>query len=346
MSPPNSKRFRDARACRQLRHAARGSLPALALLLMIAIGTSSTVFGLSLAPEFSLTDIDGKTFHLSDYRGRVVILEFFTSWCGRCIDEIPHLKAVQTEYGTHIVILSISVEDDDTNAVLQQFRDQYQIPWIVAKDTAGLRGRYNITAYPTLYILDAEGYIRYRHVGPVEASALSNEVKEIIVYDETSPVANAGPDQIVNEDTIVTLDGSASTDNVGVTSYTWTFYDEAPQTLTGVQPTYLFQTPSSYIVTLNVTDAMGNTDINTVLITVIDVTPPTAVAESAQTLHVGSLAILDGSASTDNVGVTSYTWTFYDEAPQTLTGESLPYTFQTAGNYTISLNVTDAAGNW
>jgi cytochrome c biogenesis protein CcdA/PKD repeat protein/glutathione peroxidase-family protein len=322
------------------------SLPALGLLLVIVFGTGSVVFGLSLAPEFGLTDIDGNAFSLSDFRGRVVIAEFFTSWCGRCIDEIPHLKALQNEYDTQIEILSISVENDDTNAILRQFRDQYQIPWIVAKDTAGLRGRYNITAYPTLYIIDADGYIHYHHVGTVEASTLIDEVSQLIVSDETPPVANAGPDQIVNEDIEVTLNGSASTDNVGVTSYTWTFHDETPQTLTGMQPTYIFQTPSSYIVTLNVTDAIGNTNTDTVVVTVTDVTPPTAVAGSGQTLHVGSQAVLDGSASTDNVGVTSYTWTFHDETPQTLTEASITYPFQTPGNYTISLTVTDATGNW
>jgi cytochrome c biogenesis protein CcdA/PKD repeat protein/thiol-disulfide isomerase/thioredoxin len=346
MSLSSSKPYREPKAWRHLRHLTPWSLPALVLLLAISIGTCATVFGLSLAPEFALTDIDGNTFSLSDFHGRVVMVEFFTSWCGRCIDEIPHLKEVQNEYDSKLEILSISVEDDDTNTILRQFRDQYQIPWIVAKDTAGLRSRYNITAYPTLYIIDSEGYIRYHHIGKVEASTLIHEIDQFISYDVTPPSADAGLDQVVNEDTLVTLDGSASTDNVGVTSYTWTFHDETLQTLIGVQPTYVFQTPANYIVTLNVTDAMGNADTDTVVIAVNDVTPPTAIAGSGQTLHEGSQALFDGSASTDNVGVTSYTWTFHDETLQTLTGVSAKHTFQTRGNYTVSLNVTDATGNW
>src|SRR6266849_3745691 len=73
--------------------------------------------------------------------------------------------------------------------------------------------------------------------------------------DTVPPVANAGPDLIVNEDTTVTFDGSASTDNVGIASYTWTFMDGSMQTLSGVTASYVFATPGTYIVTLTVRDA-------------------------------------------------------------------------------------------
>jgi len=88
-------------------------------------------------------------------------------------------------------------------------------------------------------------------------------------WDNTPPVANAGTDQTVYEDTLVTFDGSGSYDNVGIVSYVWTFIDVAPQTLTGVNPTYTFHTPGVYVVTLNVTDASGNWATDTVTITVL-----------------------------------------------------------------------------
>jgi len=95
-----------------------------------------------------------------------------------------------------------------------------------------------------------------------------------IVYftiDSISPRADAGPDQIVNKTTLVTFDGIHSSDNVGITNYRWSFVDKAPTTLTGVNPTYTFNIPGNYTVTLKVTDAAGNYDIDTVTIRVLDV---------------------------------------------------------------------------
>ena len=98
------------------------------------------------------------------------------------------------------------------------------------------------------------------------------------VGDTTPPVADAGPDQTVKEDTLVTFDGSGSSDNIGITNYTWTFMDMTPQTLTGVNPTYTFATLGAHTITLKVTDAAGNYATDTVTITGFDATQPVAVS--------------------------------------------------------------------
>jgi parallel beta-helix repeat protein len=182
------------------------------------------------------------------------------------------------------------------------------------------------------YVIDAENKDNYPFVNPW-------------FLDLIPPVADAGPDQIAHEDTPVILNGEASSDNVGIVSYVWTFTDVIPQTLTGVNPTYTFQTPGIYTVTLNVTDAAGNWDTDTVTITVLDVTSPVADTGPDQTIDEDTLVTLEGWRSTDNVGVTSWTWTFTDVTPQTLTGENVTYTFTTPGIYTVTLEVSDAAGN-
>jgi len=164
--------------------------------------------------------------------------------------------------------------------------------------------------------------------------------------DTEPPVADAGPDQTVNEDTIVTFDGSGSTDNVGIVNYTWTFMDVTPKNLTGVNPTYTFETPGIYTVTLNVTDAAENWDTDVVVITVLDITPPIADAGPDQLVVQGTTVTFDGSGSTDNVGIVSYVWTFTDVTPHTLTGINPNYKFNNVGNFEVTLNVTDPAGNW
>jgi len=167
----------------------------------------------------------------------------------------------------------------------------------------------------------------------------------ITVRDGTPPVADAGPNQIVSEDVAVTFDGSASSDNVGVVNYTWMFNDGGPQTLYGVSPTHTFARPGSYSVTLTVRDAAGNSATGAMTVLVNDVTPPTASAGSDQTVDEDTIVTLVGAASSDNVAVVNYTWTFVDGTARTLYGMSPTHTFANPGSYAVTLTVRDAAGN-
>jgi len=164
--------------------------------------------------------------------------------------------------------------------------------------------------------------------------------------DTTKPVANAGPDQAVTEDTILTLDGSASTDNVAITSYTWKFIDSTLKTLTGMKPTYTFSTPGLYTVTLNVTDAAGNWATDTAIIEVVDTTSPVADAGQDRTVTVNETVTFDASASSDNLGsagIVLYEWDFGDST--TGTGQTTTHAYTSPGAYTVTLTVKDAAGN-
>jgi len=96
--------------------------------------------------------------------------------------------------------------------------------------------------------------------------------------DLLPPSADAGSDQLVNAGEAVIFDGSNSSDNVGITTYTWTFNDESGHTLTGVQATYIFHNPGEYHVTLNITDAAGFWATDSLNIIVQDLTQPTAQA--------------------------------------------------------------------
>jgi hypothetical protein len=93
--------------------------------------------------------------------------------------------------------------------------------------------------------------------------------------DTIPPKAEAGPSQTVNQGALVHFDGSGSTDNRWIASFTWTFVDGISRKLTGKNPTYAFTNAGIFTVTLNVTDAAGNWDTDTVTITVLDATPPT-----------------------------------------------------------------------
>jgi len=148
--------------------------------MVILLLCSRIVHG-GLAPDFTLTDIDGNTFSLSDFQGKVVILDFFATWCGPCVAEIPHLRSLQEEFGEDLIIISISISpSSDTVEKLQQFRQEHEIDWIVARDTIGMNDGYDVQIVPTLVILDQEGYIQYRHVDFTDESVLREEIIEII----------------------------------------------------------------------------------------------------------------------------------------------------------------------
>ncbi len=132
------------------------------------------------APDFTLTDIYGNKFSLSDFRGKVVILDFFMIRCAPCKEQVRELKEVLAEYGGQVVIISISVDPGDTDEALRAYATENGMTWKVARDTAGLADKYHITAVPTLVLIDKEGYIRHRHVGLTDSEVLIEEVGELL----------------------------------------------------------------------------------------------------------------------------------------------------------------------
>ncbi|MGD8545702.1 MAG: TlpA disulfide reductase family protein [Candidatus Bathyarchaeota archaeon] len=132
------------------------------------------------APDFSLTDIDGNQFSLSDYRGQVVLLNFFHTMCSGCIEEIPHLKSLHTEFSEDLIIISISVASFDTDERLLEFRQNHDINWIVSRDTASIVELYNVEFVPMLVIVDQDGDICHQHIGETEYSILYEEIFEIV----------------------------------------------------------------------------------------------------------------------------------------------------------------------
>jgi PKD repeat protein/ABC-type transport system substrate-binding protein len=167
----------------------------------------------------------------------------------------------------------------------------------------------------------------------------------VTVRDVTSPTANAGPDQTVAIDATVTFDAASSSDNVAVVSYEWSFVDGTIQTLTGVSPSYTFDTMGVYTVTLTVEDAAGNSDTDTIEVTVTDLEDPVANAGPDQIVDEGDTVTFAGSG-TDNIGVVSYEWTFdYDGVTQTLSGTAPTFTFEIPDVYVVTLTVADEVGN-
>jgi peroxiredoxin len=161
----------------------RKKILAFSLLLTIAlVFVPDSGFGNKKAPDFELVDINGKSFTLSDHFGKVVLLDFFTTWCGPCIMEIEHLRALYGDYSSEqLVILSIGVDiESDSLPKLQLFAQQNQMQWTVARDTDMVGYKYNVSPIPHLVVVDTEGYERYSHIGLTAESTLRSEIEALI----------------------------------------------------------------------------------------------------------------------------------------------------------------------
>ncbi|NOQ54630.1 MAG: PKD domain-containing protein [Thermoplasmata archaeon] len=179
-----------------------------------------------------------------------------------------------------------------------------------------------------------------------DAGNSANDTLVVAVRDTEPPVARAGEDLTVDQLDIFTLDGSNSTDNVGIdrfTGYEWSVVGN--DTYTDVWITYnmTFEEVGEYTIILVVRDAAGNEASDTVTITVLDVTYPWAVPLQDMTVDQETEVNLDGSASSDNVGIVAWTWTFtYGGLARQLDGETVPFMFDIPGDYEMTFSVTDA----
>ena len=162
--------------------------------------------------------------------------------------------------------------------------------------------------------------------------------------DKTAPTAEAGSDITTSEGNTVNFNGGLSSDNVGIVSYEWDFDDG--DAAAGRTPSHVYPNPGEYTVELTVTDAAGNTDTDTLTVTVEENTLPTASFEySPSTPTVSDTVSFNASESNDPDGsIQSYEWDFGDGITATATGSKSSYSYDSPGNYTIELTVTDGNG--
>jgi cytochrome c biogenesis protein CcmG, thiol:disulfide interchange protein DsbE len=119
----------------------------------------------SAAPDFTVKDSD-RTVRLQDLKGKIVVLNFWTTWCGPCAEEMPSLERLHKQMGSKVTVLGVSTDDD--NGAYHQFLKQYNIDFLTVNDQQKKSAEiYGTTGQPETFIIDPSGVLRRKFIGPV-----------------------------------------------------------------------------------------------------------------------------------------------------------------------------------
>jgi len=135
----------------------------------------STTAG-ALAPDFSLPQLNGELLRLSSYRGKVVLLDFWATWCDPCRDEIPRFVNLQNKYGPQgFEIIGISM--DDSPDPVRDFYQRFRINYPVVMGNAQIGDLYGgVLGLPIAFLIARDGRIYAKHIGATDASVLEGEI--------------------------------------------------------------------------------------------------------------------------------------------------------------------------
>jgi peroxiredoxin len=147
------------------------------------LGRSSA--GISEAPaklDFTVKDMHGADVRLADYKGKVILLNYWATWCGPCKVEIPDLVALQEQYRDQgLVVLGVSQDDDPET--LRGFAGKWKMnyPVLVGRDKPDLLDAQGaLWGLPTSYLIGRDGSICTRHLGPATKADFEREIKALL----------------------------------------------------------------------------------------------------------------------------------------------------------------------
>jgi cytochrome c biogenesis protein CcmG/thiol:disulfide interchange protein DsbE len=130
--------------------------------------------------DFVLRDLNNKPLNLADYKGKVVVLNFWATWCGPCKEEIPAFVELYDRYKDQgLVIVGVSI--DDTPEQLQAFTREWKMQYPVAQMQSDIEDAYGpFYGVPTSFFIARDGSICTKHLGPVSKEQFEREVKALL----------------------------------------------------------------------------------------------------------------------------------------------------------------------
>jgi peroxiredoxin len=139
------------------------------------------------APEFALKDADGKTVRLSDYKGKVVLLDFWATWCGPCKIEIPWFIDFERKYKDKgFAVIGVSMDEEGWTAV-KPFVSELAINYRVLQGNDSIAQLYGgVDALPTTFLIDRDGKIAATHAGLAAKDDFEDGIKKLVARESGS----------------------------------------------------------------------------------------------------------------------------------------------------------------
>jgi peroxiredoxin len=142
------------------------------------------------APDFTLTDLSGQPLTMSSYRGNVVLLDFWATWCAPCREEIPRLIDLQNKYRDDgLQVIGVSMDDgaDPVRDFYQHFKMNYPVVMGTAKTGEQYGG---VLGLPIAFVIGRDGNISKKHIGATDIAVLEKEVVDQLQKSATEPRAS------------------------------------------------------------------------------------------------------------------------------------------------------------
>ncbi len=154
------------------------------ILISVLLNHSSGLNKGEKAPQINLTDLNGKNINLENLKGKVVVLDFFAVWCPPCKKMIPKIVELNNYYkDKDVVFIGIHVIADHPGVEsLQKFVGKYKINYPVISSTYEIENMYKIKSYPTMVIINKEGFVEENLVGNVYEGTLKNIIDDLLNY--------------------------------------------------------------------------------------------------------------------------------------------------------------------
>ena len=134
------------------------------------------------APKFTLNNLEGKQVKLGDYLGKVVILNFWASWCIPCKEEMPLIQSAYEKYRDHgLVVLGVNMTDLDDRKAIDKFVQETGVTFPIVLDESGsVSNDYRVISIPTSFFIDQTGIIRHFQMGAMNAKQLQDYLDEML----------------------------------------------------------------------------------------------------------------------------------------------------------------------
>jgi peroxiredoxin len=134
------------------------------------------------APDFTLKSLSGKNIKLSELRGRVILVNFWATWCAPCKEELPFFNGLYQKYkGVGLEILGVNIDKVGSNA--SQMSQSLSLSFPILLDSAGkVSGLYQIRSMPTTFVVGKDGTLRYTHwgFGPSDPTRYESEIRGLL----------------------------------------------------------------------------------------------------------------------------------------------------------------------